>query len=67
MLAIEFRENNQAQKFHQHLLSGKILCGLTANVIRLMPPLVIDHETINDAVLKIVEALNYAQAETDPH
>jgi len=58
MLAIEFIDNSQATMVHQYLLSHKILSGIKANVIRLMPPLVIDYDTINEVVLKIEQALN---------
>ena len=58
MLALEFRNAEQADHVHQHLLKNHMLCGIKSNVLRFMPPLIIGHDLIHDVAGAIDASLS---------
>ncbi|MFC2098517.1 aspartate aminotransferase family protein [Bacteroidota bacterium] len=62
MLAVEFDDCDNAEKAHRYLLANKIISGIKSNVIRFMPPLIIDHELIHEVVDTFEKSLSLLPA-----
>jgi acetylornithine aminotransferase len=58
MLAIEFHKEEKARDVHQFLLENRIICGQKLNVLRLMPPLIIEHDLFLEVNKQIEESLS---------
>jgi acetylornithine aminotransferase len=58
MIAIEFTDENQARSVHQALFNERMICGIRDNVLRLMPPLVMEHRLIQQVVEKIDQSVS---------
>ena len=50
MIAIEFHEKDLAEKVHEYLFQHRMIAGLKSNVVRLMPPLIINDSLIHQVV-----------------